>query len=548
MKKFIAMLLSIATVFAVAACGNDKQNSSSSDGGNDPDYAKRSKKITFSYYAGGYGSDWVKAVAKDYMDNVNTEVYVELKKSSDNSTAKSNIESNVGIADLYQIEADMFGLGDCLENLTSFYNDTAVYGENVKIKDKMPKYSLDYYNEKGEYYQVPQTAMTGFNWVYNKTLLDGTFGKDNYVLPRTTNEMLAFGNKLYEKGVFLTAAALADTAGGNYAQYATMNFFAQMTGLDGWNKFNSGLVKRDGEWVLSEEAPYVISDNKTAIESAYKFAEKLYKKASGSEVQYLHKNSPSFEYKDLDKVFYGGKFKAQTLPAFAFAYVGGWLETEVSEYLKEGAITPKEVYAMRTPVLSDIVKTLENTAMTDSELSAIIAEIDNGATSSTRCSQSDFDRISEARHMVTENICRCFVIPKGSRNKAEAKEFLAYLASDRAQKIAAKNSNGLNVLPFGYTPTDEDMGFEISAFTKSVAAITDSDTVKIVDSAQLDKTFKKEVNILWFYDIKNTSALANNVYSGTATPSDQIFDMTYKYYNGMWSTLISKYKKSVGLA
>ena len=92
------------------------------------------------------------------------------------------------------------------------------------------------------------------------------------------------------------------------------------------------------------------------------------------------------------------------------------------------------------------------------------------------------------------------------------------------------------------------MGFEISAFTKSVAAITDSDTVKIVDSAQLDKTFKKEVNILWFYDIKNTSALANNVYSGTATPSDQIFDMTYKYYNGMWSTLISKYKKSVGLA
>ncbi len=548
MKKFIAALMCVATVFAAVACGNNPQGSSSSDDGNNADYAKRSKKITFSYYAGGYGSDWVKAVAKDYMDNVNEEVYVELKKSSDNSTAKSNIESNVGIADLYQIEADMFGLDGCLENLTSFYNDTTVYGENVKVKDKLPEYSIDYYNEKGEYYQIPQTAMTGFNWVYNKTLLDDTFGKDNYVLPRTTDEMLAFGDKLYEKGVFLTAAALADTAGGNYAQYALMNFFAQMTGLDGWNKFNSGLVKRNGEWVLSEDAPYVISDNRTAIEAAYKFAEKLYRKATGSEVQYLHKNSPSFEYKDLDKVFFGGKFKAQTLPSFAFAYVGGWLETEVSEYLKEGAITPKEVYAMNSPVLSDIVKTLENTAMTDSELSAIIEEIDNGATSSTRCSQNDFDRISEARHMVTENICRCFVIPKGSSNKALAKEFLAYLTSDRAQKIAAKNSNGISVLPFGYTPTDEDMGFEISAFTKSVAKVTKSDAVKIVDSAQLDKTFKKEVNILWFYDIKNTSALANNVYSGTATSGDRIYEMTYKYYNGMWSTLISKYKKSVGLA
>ena len=547
MKKIIAMLLIFAIVLMVGACSDNSHNPSTDDEYG-VGYEDRSKKITFNYYAGGYGADWIKAVAKDYMDNVNTEVYIELKKSSDNSTAKSNIESNVGIADLYQIEADMFGLDGCLENLTSFYNDTTVYGENVKVKDKLPKYSIDYYNENGAYYQIPQTAMTGFNWVYNKTLLDETFGKDNYVLPRTTNEMLAFGDRLYEKGVFLTAAALADTAGGNYVQYALMNFFAQMIGLDGWNKFNSGLVQRNGKWVLSEEAPYVISDNRTAIESTYKFAEKLYRKASGSEVQYLHKNSPSFEYKDLDKVFFGGKFKAQTLPGFAFAYVGGWLETEVSEYLEEGVIKHKEIYAMRAPVISDIVKTLENTDMTDPELSAIIEEIDNGATSSSRCSQDDFDRISEARHMVTENICRCFVIPKGSANKTLAKDFLAYLMSDRAQKIAAQNSNGISVLPYGYTPTDEDMGFKISAFTKSVAAITNIDTVKIVDSAQLDKPFKKEVNILWFYDIKNTSALANNVYSGTATPGDQIYEMTYNYYNGMWSTLISKYKKSVGLA
>lgn len=544
MKKWIAIASSaLLCCTTFAGCGG-----TTGGGTGGGEYAKRDKKITFSYYAGGYGADWINAVAKDYMDNVNQDVYVDTKKSSDNATAKSNIESNVGIADLYQIEADMFGLDNCLEDLTDFYKNTTVYGEEAKVEDKIPDYAVDYYNEGGKYYQVPQTAMTGWNWVYNKTLLDKTFGEGNYTLPKTTNEMLEFGKACYEKGIFLTAAALADTAGGDYTQYACMNWFAQMTGLEGWNNYNSGLVYRNGELVLSEDAPYVISDNRVAIESVYQFAEKLFAKASGDEVQYLHKNSKSFEYKDLDKVFYGGKFKAQTLPGFAMCYVGGWLETEVAQYFEEGVITPKEVYAMHAPVISDIVKTLENTKMTDAELSAIIDEVDAGATSSSRCSQKDFDRIREARNMVTENICRCFVIPKESKNKEAAKDFLAYLMSDRAQKIAAQNAKGINVLPFGYTPTDEDMGFEISAYTKSVQKITDASTVKIVDSAGLDKPFKKHVNILWFYDIKNTSALASNIYSGTATSGKDIYQMTYDYYNGMWDTLITKYKKGVGLA
>lgn len=541
MKRIISivfvLLLSLATF---VGCGkpDDKDN----------EYAKRGKKITFSYYAGGYGSDWIDAVVKDYMDNVNADVYVETKKSSDNSTAKSNIESSVGIADLYQIEADMFGLDDSLEDLTDFYKNANVYGENKKVQDKIPEYAIEYYKENGKYYQVPQTAMTGWNWVYNKTLLDEKFGAGNYTLPKTTDEMLEFGAACYNKGIFLTAAALADTAGGDYTQYACLNWFAQMTGLEGYNNFNSGLVERGGQLVLSEDAPYVISDNRVAIESTYKCAEKLFKKASGDEVQYLHKNSKSFEYKDLDKVFFGGKFKSQKLPGFAMCYVGGWLESEVAQYFEEGVITPKDVFAMKTPVISDIVKTLENKSMTDAELSAIIDEVDSGATSSSRCSQNDFNRISEARNMVTENICRCFVIPKASNNKAEAKDFLAYLMSDRAQKIAAQNANGINVLPFGYEPTDEDMGFEISGYTKSVLQVTNSKTVKIVDSAGLDKDFKKEVNIVWFYDIKNTSALASNIYSGTAASGNEIYQMTYDYYNGMWKTLIIKYKKKVGLA
>ena len=105
MKKLLALLLSAATVFAVTACGNGSSKESN-NGGSDGGTTNRSVKITMSYYEGGNGSDWLKAVVNDYMTNVDTDVEVILKKSSSNETAKGNIVSEVGLSDIYQIGSE----------------------------------------------------------------------------------------------------------------------------------------------------------------------------------------------------------------------------------------------------------------------------------------------------------------------------------------------------------------------------------------------------------------------------------------------------------
>ena len=86
---------------------------------------------------------------------------------------------------------------------------------------------------------------------------------------------------------------------------------------------------------------------------------------------------------------------------------------------------------------------------------------------------------------MAELVCREFVITKNAQNKDDIKSFMAYLTSDRAQLIAAQNCNGLPVLNYGYQPTEEELGFVHSEFSKSVYDVLE-DAV-IVDLAKFDK-------------------------------------------------------------
>ncbi len=86
---------------------------------------------------------------------------------------------------------------------------------------------------------------------------------------------------------------------------------------------------------------------------------------------------------------------------------------------------------MKTPVISSIVEKLEDTAMTDATLSKIVAEVDEGKTSSELCSANDFARIKQARNLLYNNASEQYVfIPEYSNAIDGAKEFLKYLYSD----------------------------------------------------------------------------------------------------------------------
>lgn len=249
MKKAFLVLLSLTMLMGCFAGCSLRDDPSGGEG----DYSDRPVKITFSYYKGGFGIEWLEAVTKDYMDNINTDVYIELKASSDNAIAKNNIVSDVGIADLYQIEYDMFNLANSLEDLSDVY-EMNVYGEEVKVRDKVPQVALDYYEENGTYYQLSLNRMTGWNWVYNKTVLDNALGAGKYRLPRTTDEFLLLGDQLYSKGVFLTAGALADVQGGEYLHYTFDGWFAQMLGLEKNERYFDGYTQNSaGEWVFCRD-------------------------------------------------------------------------------------------------------------------------------------------------------------------------------------------------------------------------------------------------------------------------------------------------------
>ena len=222
-KRLLATLLAGVLTFGLVACGGGQA------GGNvDAEYSGRETTIKFSYYDGGYGSAWIEAVSKDYMDNVNKDVYIELVPSYDNTSAYADITSGVASADLYQIEVGVFDCADYLVDLTDVYESKA-YGEETLIKDKVTEEIYNFYNEDGKWYQMPNTKMTGWNWVYNTTVLDEVFGEGNYTLPRTTDEFFAFGNALFENSTYLTVGAFADTQGGDYLNYAFNTWFAQMT-------------------------------------------------------------------------------------------------------------------------------------------------------------------------------------------------------------------------------------------------------------------------------------------------------------------------------
>lgn len=159
MKKFFAAILSVVLgVGFMTSCGG-KESQSSADG---KDYASRPVQFEFSYYKGGYGSEYLKAVTEDYMDNVAPDVYIKLRASSSNITTKANISSGVGASDLHQIEYGMFDMASSLEDISDVY-EMQVYGEEVKVKDKVNPEMLDFYNENGKYYQFDFNKKSGWN-------------------------------------------------------------------------------------------------------------------------------------------------------------------------------------------------------------------------------------------------------------------------------------------------------------------------------------------------------------------------------------------------
>ncbi len=537
MKRILAMLLSFVLVFSLAGCGG-----SSSDEGtiNDEKYKNRSKQVTLCYYEGGFGSDWLQAVVQDYMDNVNQDVYIKLKASTDNDGARTKIAGQTGTYDFYFIEVDMFDKQNALTELSDLMDMDVPGEEGKKVRDKIGQKWVDYYTEGSEIYQMPATNFLGWHWSYNKTLLDKTLGEGKWQLPKTTEELLKMGEDLFNNDVFLTTFAGSDTTGGaNYLQYCYEVWFAQRVGLENFNHFFNCEYKDGNKWKVAEKSPENIVQNKDAIEDTYKLVETLCQGRNG--VEFIHSKCESLSFLDAEFLLYDGGFKGAEEYPIAFYYNTSAGEQEMLPYIKDGIVQEQDVQMMKMPVNSSIIDRTPS-IKDDATLSAVIDYVDGTTKECPKgVKEADVEIVKEARNMMAELVCREWVITKTAQNVPEIKEFLAYITSDKAQKLAAKAANGLNVLNYGYVPTTEDMGFEVSNYTKSIQEIT-KDAV-VVDFGKFDKPLGRFMGLAWYKDNKASGGtLSANLYTKQAVSSKDIYESTITSYKSTWADRMEQYK------
>lgn len=527
MKRCLSFLLAAVMLLGMAGCAVKPKN--------DPfggAYDNRSREFTICYYEGGYGVEWLHAVAKDYMDNVNKDVKINFKSSTDNGATRDKISGQVDEYDLYFIEVDMFDRSGVLEDLSGLM-DMEVPGEaGVKVRDKIGQRWVDYYTEDGKIYQMPATNMLGWNWTYNKTLLDAKLGEGNYQLPKTTDEFLAMGDLLFSKDVFLTGFAGDDPTGGaDYLRYCYEVWFAQMTGLEGYNNYFACLYDNGGTYELATDAPKNVEQNKNAIEKTYSLVQTLCQSRKG--VEYMHAKSLSMNFIDCQYLLNQGTLKGTQEAPIAFYYNIAAAEREMAPHVEGGIIPQQDIRMMKMPVISAIIERTPSIP-DDATLSAVIDYVDgNAAALPQGVTEADAAIVKEARNMMAELVCREFVVTKKAQNKDDIKQFLAYLTSDRAQLVAAQQCNGLPVLNYGYKPTEAELGFQYSTFTKSVYEVID-DAV-IVDIAKFDKPAGRTMGMNWYLDTTvSGGSLTSNLFTHQALPADQIYQSTYNGLAGTW--------------
>lgn len=426
------------------------------------------------YYVGtnAYGQDWITEIAKKYMTDHNSDTYINLKKTVVQIEELSKIEAGVSAGDLYLLDCHMESQVHAFEDISDVYDSYPIGESEKKISEKLlPSLAAYYQNSGAQNYIMPKAnIMGGMNFAYNKTVLDEIY-PNGYTLPRTTDEFIEMGTDINEDA-YLLISSFADNT--DYAVYMFKSWFAQLIGFEAYEQFLDGRYYDEVQekYVFDATAPTVYSQYKDAVESYYKTINNIYAKSNG----YLHKNSVDMGAMDAEAVLAGFGFGENAKPG-VFMVQGAYVEQEMGWMLEEqkSAGNPQEMGMMQMPVASDIIKrtpSIEN----DVELRTVIDYVDKvlageSATKPENVTDEDIAIIQEARSICGTYMAGGMVIPKGSKNKAGAKDFMRYLASDEAAIIAAQNTNGLNLLPFGKQVTEEELGFERTNFMKDCMKI-----------------------------------------------------------------------------
>ena len=408
------------------------------------------------------------------------------------------------------------------EDLTENYYNSTVPGESVTVKEKM---ILAIYND----YDIEHDGTTsyyGMPWVngymgllYNATLVKEKLGAD-YVMPRTTNELVQLAEDLKAKGltpfVFATAA--------NYWVQMFQTWWAQYDGVDseydnvsGYNDFWNGQI--DGEYTRE-----IFNNNsETSVYrgryKSLKVIESLIGYGSGN----YHNSCANFKTLQAQKAFLDGD--GVMMPN------GDWFDTEMKAAGDAYKSTKNyELTIMRTPVISSIIE--QCTSITnDAELASVVQYVDEEKSYADvaaayseaygkTLAEADYNRINEARRVMYRLEGHEAYVPSYSTAKGLAIDFLRFMSTDISIEQFMESTGGC-VTSFRYDAENSagwdsftslqkahvkyfETGVQMPAFTSfklhyygSLAPLTQTPQIDLAfvnDSAAARKTPEQIIN------------------------------------------------------
>lgn len=244
-KRLLALgLVALMTASVLTGCGGK--------GEKDGDDSSSKTQLYVSIYNGGFGSDWLEKVAKQFEEE-NDDVQVVLLKGKDEySTIVSQLQANTARADVYFSDGvnltEMVQL-DLIADITDIVTapSTDADGNETTIESRIREEYLNYLQMDGKYYALPYvTGLAGV--VYDHDLFaekgwltygdgpDGVAGTYDDGLPATMDEFKELLGRMANQGVF---PFIWTGQYSFYADYLLNSLWAQYEGVDNYNLTNT---------------------------------------------------------------------------------------------------------------------------------------------------------------------------------------------------------------------------------------------------------------------------------------------------------------------
>lgn len=516
MKKIIASVLSLLSVvscFAGVGCNGG-------GGGLSPE--EEAKALVIEYYKAGYGGDWITNLAAEYKKRTGQEVVLlprsgqagldAMATSLRSGTAETDLffSSGPSFSDVYRgkVVANGKTYDSWFADLTDLY-ESEIPGESIQLKDKMYDYFEEYFKMDAEgkyydnnYYFFPYvTGALGI--VVNMDVWSTVANGQDF--PRTTDELLEFCESVKSK-----VAPFVYSASDEYWTASLPLFMNQYEGNERMDMFYKG-------YGPDQESRY---DQNMVAYDGYKYALEFYEQLLSNDKGYMHKDSVSLTFMQMQGVFMNG--------GALFTVNGDWLENEmITKYPQVN------IAMMKTPVLSAVANkcSFAASANRDAILREVIDYVDGKTdTKPAGCTEDDVAIVREARGVeyVTGTGSTAHIASYSNQINA-AKDFLRMMASDDGMVIFRNSTTGCE-MPFNYTDADKAVNAKATTFRKSINDIFSVSAARFIN--QKDRIYSIGGINVQLYNNSN-GRFVKAFTSKNKVTAAQYFNMEIAAVNGM---------------